>query len=216
MSMKLASILFSIVVCSICVTVSGCTRRVLLTQPLRERFELGMATPEPGTEAALGGPPSRPVGELQYFLSQRIVLEREASSRHDRLAQGRIVVRNGRLVERVIIRRGTPGVAVDWGPDWIAVSFEAGTRLVFDLVDDAALGPGIDHAPAGPDEQKLPRTSYRLRTTALPDRPPTVTFDGAQYEPGPGAREARLLVPRNAWTSNRVHRRVLHGRRVEE
>jgi hypothetical protein len=211
------SIMALLVVSSICVTVSGCTRRVLLTQPLRERFELGIASPEPGAEAALGGPATRNPAELQYFLSQRIVLEREASSRHDKLAHGRIVVRNGRLVERVIIRRGTPGVAVDWGPDWIAVSFEAGSRLVFDLVEDQGmLAPAEDHAPAGPDEQKVPRTSYRLRTTGAPDGPARVSFDGATYEAVLGASEARLLVPRNAWTSHRLHRRVLSGRRIHD
>lgn len=211
------SILSLALVSSICVTVVGCTRRVLLTQPIRERFELGVAEPIAGGEAGLGGPPARAPAELQYFVSERIVLEREASSRHDRLARGRIVVRNGRLVERVIIRRGTPGVAVDWGPDWIAVSFEEGTRLVFDLVQESEmLAAGRDHAPAGPDEQKPPITSYRLRTRKLPDRPLTVTFDGAQYEPAGATSEARLLVRRNAWTSHRYTRRVLPGRRIDD
>jgi hypothetical protein len=209
------SILSFALVCSICVTVSGCTRRVLLSQPMREHFELGVAAPAANGEAGLGGPPSRSPAELQYFASERIVLERAVASRKDRLARGRIVVRNGRLVERVIIRRGTPGVAVDWGPDWIAVSFEEGTRLVFDLVHDTELlEPGTDHAPAGPDEESLPRTSYRLRTRKLPDRPLTVTFDGAEYEPFGATKAARLLVRRNAWTSRQFVRRVLPGRRV--
>lgn len=211
------SLLSLLVVSSICVTVSGCTRRVMLTQPLREQYELGVVAPEPGTEAAAGGPAARSPAALQYFLSQRIVLEREASSRHDKLANGRIVIRGGRMVERVIIRRGTPGVAVDWGPDWIAVSFEAGSRLVFDLVEDPrGIAPALDHNPSGPDEQSLPRTSYRLRTNGVAGRQPTVSFDGATYDAVMGAAEARLLVPRNAWTSHRMHRRVLSGRRIDD
>jgi hypothetical protein len=184
---------------------------------MRERLELGVAVPSTTGEAGLGGPPSRTPADLQYFVSERIVLERAVASRHDKLARGRIVVRNGRLVERVIIRRGTPGVAVDWGPDWIAVSFEQGTRLVFDLVQDTTLAePGHDHAPAGPDEAALARTSYKLRTRKLPDRPRTVTFDGAEYEPANATEHARLLVRRNAWTSHRFTRRVLPGRKIAE
>lgn len=182
---------------------------------MRERFELGVAGPATTGAAATAKPPSRTPAQLQYFVSERIVLEREVASRRDRLAGGRIVVRNGRLMERVIIRRGTPGVAVDWGADWVAVSFEQGTRLVFDLAQAAALlEPGREHEPAGPDEAALARTSYRLRTRKLPDRPKSVTFDGADYEPASATAQACLLVPRNTWTSRRFVRRVLRGRKL--
>jgi hypothetical protein len=49
-----------------------------------------------------------------------------------------------------------------------------------------------------------------------PDGPAMVSFDGATYEAVQGSTEARLLVPRNAWTSHRLRRRVLSGRRVDD
>lgn len=197
--------------------ISGCTHRVWFTQPIRESFELGMHEADPAGEAGLGKDPSgHTPGQLQYFLSERIVLEREATSRHDALAHGRVIARHGRYIERVIVHRGTPGVAVDWGPDWVAISFEKGTRLVFDLVETASANqPGVDRAPAGLLGEELPSSYYQIRTVDDPDNGrKAVEFDGKLYEPAVETAAARLKIRRFSRTQNHRTRRVLRGRRV--
>jgi hypothetical protein len=206
-----------ILVSSIAFGAAGCAQRVYLSQPMRETFELGIVDPAAAAdgEGGLARAPSRSPADLQYFTSGRIVLEREVQSRSETVADGRIFVRGGRLIERVIVRRGTPGVAVDWGPNFIAVSFAEGTRLVFELTHAADLeAAGVDRVPDGYLGERRPSTSYRLRTGSGPDGEATVPFEGHTYELV-SADVPRLRVLRSAWTSDRRARRVLRGRRVD-
>ncbi len=192
---------------------TGCTQRIWFTQPVREGFELGVA-PDPEAEADLAHPGRAP-NELQYFVSDKIVLQREASSRHEGIARGRIVVRRGRSIDQIMVRRGTPGVAVDWGPDWVAVSFEKGTHLVFDLVQRDGDEPGTDRSPATFAGEDMPATYYRLRTTPVEDEDGRfVDVAGTRYRVVGSSGDARLKVPRTAWTQHHRQRRVMRGRRI--
>jgi hypothetical protein len=198
-------------------SISGCTHRVWFTQPIRESFELGVHEADPEGEAGMGAAATtHSPGELQYFLSQRIVLEREVTSRHDELARGRVIARRGRWIERVIVHRGAPGIAVDWGPDWVEISFEKGTRLRFDLVENGAANrPGVNREPAGLFGEELPSSSYRLRTIEDDALGHVVEFDGKRYAPTLGSDAARLKIRKLSWTQKHRTRRVLRGRRVD-
>lgn len=72
--------------------------------------------------------------KIQFYVSQDIVLRRDLSSSEARIEDGgKIKTVGGRKVEEVIIRAGTPGVAV-FTPkeDRIAISFEkSGKYLMF-------------------------------------------------------------------------------------
>lgn len=145
--------------------------------------------------------PARSPDELQYFVSERLVLQREATSRDGAVAQGHIKVRRGRFIEQVIVRRKTPGVAVDWGDDWVAVSFEADSAVVFGLDDTQGVADG---------------NIYHLRTRRDPQGgPATVTMRGQQYEIRSG-HNARLMVRRDSRTKRSRRRRVMRGRTLED
>ncbi len=200
---------------------TGCAQRVYFTQPIRERFELGLHEAEVVAEDGEGDLGKDRTGyspeQLQYFTSERIVLERAVDSRSDALAHGRIFQRGGRYIDRVLVRRGTPGIAVDWGPDWVDISFEKGTKLRFVLVEDPhANRPGDEREVASFAGEGIPRTTYRLQTVADPDGSRAkVEFDGQLYEPAGATSQARLQVHRHSWTQNHRNRRVLRGRRVK-
>ncbi len=168
------------------VSSSGCTRRVFFSQSVRDGLELGAgdATAE---------------NALQYFSSHRIVLEREAKSRDEQVAGGRIIVRRGRYIEQVVIRRGTPGIAVDWGEDWVAVSFEEGTSIIFEAQPEGG----------GSNSQ-----IYRLRSTTGPMGNPVVDFEGRGWVVASSLFGATLQVKRNAAGKRKKRRRVLQGRRL--
>lgn len=193
---------------------TGCTQRIWFTQPIREGFELGVA-PDPEAEADLSQPGRAP-SELQYFVSDRIVLEREARSRAEGITHGRIHVRRGRYVEEVLVRRGTPGVAVDWGPDWVAISFEKGSSLIFDLVERDDDEPGHNRDVASFRGEDLPATYYRLRTRADDQGDgEVVDFGGQTYRAVGSTTSARLKVKRTDWAQHRRSRRVMRGRRID-
>lgn len=145
--------------------------------------------------------PARSPDQLQYFVSERLVLQREATSRDGAVAQGRLKVRRGRFVEQVVVRRRTPGIAVDWGDDWVAVSFEADSAIVF----------GLDDTQGAIDSDV-----YHLRARRDPEGgPTTVTMRGEQYEVRSG-HGARLMVRRDSRTKRERRRRVMRGRTLED
>lgn len=62
---------------------------------------------------------------IQFYTSNKIVLNRQLKSNETEIVSGKIKMVDGKRVEQVIIKKGTPGVAVAF-PDAerIAVSFE--------------------------------------------------------------------------------------------
>lgn len=196
---------------------SGCTRRIWFSQDLRESFELGVQDTMVGGEAGLGGEERwHDPGDLQFFTSERIVLEREANSRRDELARGRIIARRGRFIERVVVRRGTPGVAVDWGTDWVDISFAPETSLRFELVQSRKSNqPGREREPAGVFGDPLPASYYELQVAQKESGHSVVSFDGIEYTPVGATATARLKVRRRKIQRWGRSRRVLRGRRLE-
>ncbi|MCA9648399.1 MAG: hypothetical protein H6712_06530 [Myxococcales bacterium] len=184
---------------------AGCAQGVWLTQSLREGYELGLAPRSagpPATEGSLddASSRSRTPAALQYFVSERVVLQRDLVSRDAAIERGRIRVKRGRLVEQVVIRAHTPGVAVDWGRSWVAVSFEEGSALVFAL--------------DGSDGRAEQEETYHLRTLSDPDgRSPRATLAGRNYRVRQG-RDARLEIRRETKTKRSRRRSVQRGRRL--
>ena len=63
--------------------------------------------------------------KIQFYLSDDIILRRDAGSSQSRLDEGQIQIIDGRRVEQVRFKKGTPGVFVfSPGKDKFAISFE--------------------------------------------------------------------------------------------
>ena len=70
--------------------------------------------------------------KVQFYVSRDIVLYREYSTGEARIANGKIRMKDGRQIEEVVIRSGTPG-ALLFIPkqNRFAISFESGTDAPF-------------------------------------------------------------------------------------
>jgi hypothetical protein len=70
--------------------------------------------------------------QIQFYLSDAIVLHRKVSEGETKITNGRIKTINGEKVEEVVFRKGTPGVFV-FAPkeNRLAVSFENGENPKF-------------------------------------------------------------------------------------
>lgn len=66
------------------------------------------------------------LSKIQFYLSEDLVLTRQANSGRTDITQGRVRVENGRDIEEVIIKRGTPGVVL-FSPNGknLAIGFDA-------------------------------------------------------------------------------------------
>lgn len=145
---------------------------------------------------------------LQYYLSDRVVLERTASDAAGKVERGRLIVRGGTAIHQVVVERGTPGAvepsarigAAGTGRHWLEVSFERGAPLRF-----AATTAG----------------TYSLDGDSRGGfffgwgKPPQVEveFDGAKWTVVTGA-DSRLLIERDALGKLARTRRVLPGVRA--
>lgn len=69
--------------------------------------------------------------KIQFYLSNDIVLFREASSDNVRISEGKIKIRDGRKVEEIVFKKGTPGLMI-FSPkkDRFAVSFEENDKYL--------------------------------------------------------------------------------------
>lgn len=92
---------------------SGCAPKLTtFTQPLRERYNWG----------------EEDLKRIQFYLSEDLVLTREFRKGGSAIRNGEVKVIDGRDVEQIVFRKGTPGVYT-FSPrdERIAVSFEGGT-----------------------------------------------------------------------------------------
>ena len=65
--------------------------------------------------------------DIQFYTSDNIVLQRQIKSGQSKIVDGEIKIVNGRKVEEIIIRKGTPGVFVKKTNEKdMAISFESG------------------------------------------------------------------------------------------
>ena len=168
---------------------SGCASRMTFSESMRSANALD----RPGMRGAQ-------LNDLQYFVSNRVLLRRKVKSGNGAVRRGKLMVRKGKLVEEVVVRRNTPGVVVDSGPGWIAVSFAKGTAFVFEHEDDPTRGTetGV----------------YRLRQRHR-DGHNLVEFGGTEYRVLGAGRWASLQVKRRVRERYSWRRNVLQGRRLE-
>ncbi len=136
---------------------------------------------------------------IQFYLSDDIVLYRELGGGSSQIIQGEIKMVNGRRVDQVTFRRGTPGVFL-FSPkaNRFAVSFEEGGDerfLVF-----------------GPNPRANQR--YVLLASEWGRRQGTVTYAGQKWQVDASSAFTTLEVDLNRVNRTDVNRRVATGRRV--
>lgn len=65
------------------------------------------------------------VRQIQFYVSRDIVLSRALSENETKITEGKIIIKDGRKIEQVVIKAGTPGVLVLMPKeDRFAISFE--------------------------------------------------------------------------------------------
>lgn len=130
------------------------------------------------------------VKNLQFYSSHGITLRREIESGGRKITPGhKLLLISGKQIEEVVIPAKTPGVAVKVGPRALAVSFEPGTSLVFQVkgsrlaMDHSGfLRPlALDPSPASPLERRV--TNLLGQQFAQPPNP----FPGNDGSPDLGA-----------------------------
>jgi len=90
-------------------------------------FILGSCTPKISFTTSLKnelGINEDNVKKLQFYVSQDIILYRAKDEGNSKIKGGNIIINSQKFTDQVVIKKGTPGVAVKTKDDKIAVSFE--------------------------------------------------------------------------------------------
>ncbi|MEM6395813.1 MAG: hypothetical protein AAF741_05665 [Bacteroidota bacterium] len=136
---------------------------------------------------------------IQFYLSEDLVLSREARGGSSTITRGQIKIVDGREVEQVVIKRNTPGVFL-FSPreNRMAVSFESSDDLFL------IFGPN-------------PRTGnrYTLRGSEWNRSGGKVTYAGQEWFVGGGDALAFLRVAIKRQRNRDVNSRVAGGRKID-
>ena len=101
---------FSLFISGLVIMLASCSPRLSpLTEQLREQNNWSEET----------------LSKIQFYLSEDLVLSRQATKGRTDITQGRVRVENGREIEEVIFEKGTPGVVL-FSPakDNLAIGFD--------------------------------------------------------------------------------------------
>ncbi|MBS4059588.1 MAG: hypothetical protein KG029_04260 [Bacteroidetes bacterium] len=163
------------------ITLSSCASKktILFTQAIREKVESY----------------DLDIGDIQFYNSHEIVLERNLSYEDTKVAAGKISFENGQYVERIIIKKRTPGVCEFYDESAIDVSFEQGENRQLKFV----LNPKLHYQVSALEwERKYGRISY----------------DTTSYFILPGGEKAMLRVKKEDIFKFDKQERVAPGRSV--
>lgn len=138
------------------------------------------------------------IERIQFYTSKDIVLFRDVTDSDTRIINGSIKIQNGRQVEEVVIKSGTPGVAV-----WQAKDKRYG--ISFDDSDDQFL-------TFGPNPEKHKR--YYLLANEWRGKNGIVSYQGGQYKTSGNSAEAFLLVDLKKIKNVKVQSHIAKGRTV--
>lgn len=138
---------------------------------------------------------------IQFYTSEDIVLYRELTRGESEIVSGEIKIRNGKKVDEVVIKEGTPGVLL-FRPkeDKFAVSFEADN-------DDRYLVFGASSKRGG--QYRLQAKDWKRRRSGK------VTYEGKTYTTSSESAYATLLVDLKRIRETKVQSRVAKGRTVD-
>ncbi len=160
---------------------TGCaTHRTAFTQGIRTQYDLGAGD----------------LKNLQYYVSSDITLQREFRKEEGEIsATHKLVSKESGLLEQVIIRAGTPGIATQIDDTVLAVSFEPGLSLMFGT-------PATDW-----DADR----KYKLMAKRWNPTYGEIEYGGKIFQAVEGSRAAYLEVAVESLDAVKKERKVLPG-----
>jgi hypothetical protein len=133
---------------------------------------------------------------LQYYVSSDITLERDFRREEREISKShKLVTKEGGLVEQVVIRAGTPGIAKEVGDTSLAVSFEPGASLSF----------------SSPPTDRDPERKYKLSARRWTDYYGEIVYDGKTFYAVEGSGQAHLEVGVESLDAVQKKKKVLPG-----
>ncbi len=137
---------------------------------------------------------------IQFYVSEDLVLERQLRDGDTKITSGKIIMRDGRRIERVVIPKGTPGVLLDMPrEDRFMIGFESNNDEAY-----IRFGP---NPKTGNQYVVLAKDWSRGRGKVI--------YDGREFTIFSNDQAARLLVDLKKTKDRDVNSRVAKGRKID-
>jgi len=137
---------------------------------------------------------------VQFYLSHDVILRRELVNGSSEIVHGKIKMVDGRQVDEILIKAGTPGILVDMPKEnKMQVSFEAG--------DDHFLKFGV--APDRGEKYVLVAKEFDPKSKIY-----KVLYGGEEYYTDPESWRAYLAVDLHKINNSKLTQHVAKGRKL--
>ncbi|TDW97209.1 hypothetical protein [Dinghuibacter silviterrae] len=140
-----------------------------------------------------------PPEKVQFYIDRSVELRREVASRDAKVTDGRVRLVNGKYINIIKLKKGTPGVCTGFYTNSVNVAFESGPGqyLAFGV---PAYGNNI----------------YQVEAQNWINGTGKVMYEGNAYFIQPGGVEAKLLIDKSIIDKYDVSSRNMHGRKVQD
>jgi hypothetical protein len=143
---------------------------------------------------------STPVSKLQFYIDQDVELRREVTADEAKVTtDGKVILLNGKYVNVILLKKNTPGVCTNAGPNKLDIAFETG--------DGKSLTFGVLNS-YGSDG------SYRIFADAWNNEHGRIRYDGKLYNIQPNSIEAKLMIKKKEADKFEITKRTMKGRKV--
>ncbi len=159
---------------------SSCSDKVLFTKQMQQELYMNEIN----------------LKSVQFYNSKKIVLKRNLSLEQTKVSHGRIRLKNGQYTEEIIIKKHTPGVAVDNGKKYLDIAFEKGNRRYIKFI-------------LNPDDY------FQLSAKTWENNYGKITYDTLDYYILPGGAKALLEVSKENINDFEKRKRTLKGIKIE-
>ncbi len=141
-----------------------------------------------------------PLEKIQFYNDNALFLERELNASDANVKSGKIILINGKSINRVTLEQQTPGVLVKQANDRLLISFEAGAGEEKSLHFGPVVGERGEYYYQLVDDTGSP-TFSRL------------SYDGNKYLLY-NKKKVRLMIMKSSFSGLKVNSKRMRGNRV--
>ncbi len=174
---------FTVFFLSILLTVASCKNLVPFTDSLRKQNNWS----------------NNDVKRIQFYTSRDVILQRQITTDETAIEGGKIKIRDGKKVEEIIIKRGTPGIVT-------AIPDSAKLLVSFEKDDNHYLSFGVN-----PEQS----TRFVLLASEWKNGVGKVTYDGKNYFTAPNSAYTSLMIDLRKIQNVELNQRVAKGRKIQ-
>lgn len=160
--------------------------------------------------------------EIQYYISKDILLKRYIEKSETKVASGEVKTSQGRYIEEILIKEGTPGKCDSVGEDELFIRFEHGEGKVLrfardNSVDDHYVLQAQEWDRDEIDEENIPFTEKNTNYASVSENQFTgkVKYGGEIYYTKNYEEKPKLKIKKTETSTTQKETREVEGIKVE-